>query len=63
MDYATDGHGGNEGLKEVSKEGRRSYQVSVLEVVDVNTPNETIEQVESYWKSKLLTREFGLNCG
>ncbi len=63
MDYATDGHGGNLALKEVSKEGRRSYQVSVLEVVDVNTADETIEQAESYWKSKLLTREFGLNCG
>lgn len=63
MDYATDGHGGNLGLKEVGRSGRRTYQVSVLEVVDENTPDETIEQAESFWKSKLLSREFGLNCG
>lgn len=63
MDYATDGHGGNLALKEASKMGRRTYQVSVLEVVDENTPDETIEQTESYWKSKLLSREFGLNLG
>ena len=39
----------------------RNYQVSVLEVVDENTPDETIEQIESYWKNKLLSRRFGLN--
>ena len=27
-----------------------------------NTPDDTIEQIESYWKSKLLTRRFGLNA-
>jgi hypothetical protein len=63
MDYATDGHGGNLALKEANKKRRRTYQVSVLEVVDGNTPDETIEQTESYWKSKLLSREFGLNLG
>ena len=63
LDYATDGHGGNLGLKEATRKGRRMYQVSVLEVVDENTPDETIEQTESYWKSKLLSREFGLNLG
>jgi hypothetical protein len=35
--------------------------VSVLEVVDANVPDDTIEQVESYWKTKLLSRTFGLN--
>jgi hypothetical protein len=63
MDYATDGHGGNLGLKAAGAQGRRSYQVSVLEVVDENTPDESIEQTESYWKSKLLSRQFGLNLG
>lgn len=63
LQYAADGHGGNLGLKEVAKTHRRSYQVSVLEVVDENTPDETIEQIESFWKSKLLSREFGLNLG
>jgi len=33
----------------------------VLEMVDDHTPDDTIEQIESYWKSKLLTRMFGLN--
>lgn len=63
MEYATDGHGGNLGLKAAGKTGRRTYQVSVLEVVDENTPDETIEQTESYWKTKLLSRQFGLNRG
>lgn len=63
MEYATDGHGGNLGLKRAAESGRPSYQVSVLEVVDMNTADETIEQAESYWKSKLLSRQFGLNHG
>lgn len=63
LEYAADGHGGNLGLKAAGKQGRRTYQVSVLEVVDENTPDETIEQTESYWKTKLLTRQFGLNLG
>jgi hypothetical protein len=29
------------------RNGPRNYQVSVLEVVDENTPDETIEQIES----------------
>lgn len=61
MDYAADGHGGNEGLKAAAKDGRRKYQVSVLEVVDENTLDDTIEQIESHWKNKLLSRRFGLN--
>ncbi|WP_416957758.1 GIY-YIG nuclease family protein [Nocardioides sp. T5] len=62
MDYAADGHGGDVALKAAAAAGgRRSYQVSVLEVVDANVPDETIEQIESYWKTKLLTRTFGLN--
>lgn len=62
MDYAADGHGGDVALKAATAaRGCRSYQVSVLEVVDANVPDETIEQIESYWKTKLLTRTFGLN--
>lgn len=48
-------------LKAAAKGGRRNYQVSVLEVVDENIPDDTIEQIESYWKNKLLSRRFGLN--
>ena len=32
--------------------------MSVLEVVDENTPDDTIEQIESYWMYKLLSRKF-----
>lgn len=42
--------------------GRRNYQVvSGFELVDENTPDDTIEQIESYWKNKLLSRRFGLS--
>lgn len=61
MEYATDGHGGNLGLRKAASGGQRRYQVSVLEVVDENTPDATIEQIESFWKNKLLSRSFGLN--
>lgn len=61
MEYATDGHGGNLGLRRAASSGRRRYQVSVLEVVGENTPDTTIEQIEAHWKNKLLSRTFGLN--
>jgi|GEM_PF-3134119 len=61
MNYAAGGDGGDVALEAVARDGRRNYQVSVLEVVDENTPDDTIEQIESYWKNKLLSREFGLN--
>ena len=63
LTYAADGHGGNKELRAARARGRRTYQVSVLEVVDEHTPDDTIEQIESYWKNKLLSREFGLNAG
>lgn len=61
ISYADGGDGGDVGLKAAARKGRRHYQVSVLEVVDENTPDETIERIESYWKNKLLSRQFGLN--
>jgi hypothetical protein len=61
MDYAAGGDGGDVALKAAASDGSKNYQVSVLEVVDENTPDETIEQIESYWKNKLLSRRFGLN--
>lgn len=61
MDYATDGHGGDKALIAAGKDGKRTYQVSVLEVVDEYTPDDTIEQIEAYWKNKLMSRTFGLN--
>jgi hypothetical protein len=61
ISYSDGGDGGGVGLKASGNSGRRNYQVSVLEVVDANTPDDTIEQIESYWKIKLLSRKFGLN--
>ncbi|MDP3713784.1 MAG: GIY-YIG nuclease family protein [Mycobacteriales bacterium] len=61
ISYADGGDGGDVGLRAAAGKGRRNYQVSVLEVVDANTPDDTIERIESYWKNKLLSRQFGLN--
>jgi hypothetical protein len=61
MSYIGGGDGGDVGLRAAARTGRRSYQVSVLEVVDENTPDDAIERIESYWKNKLLSRQFGLN--
>ena len=43
MSYTDGGDGGDVGLRAAGRQGRRHYQVSVLEVVDQNTPDETIE--------------------
>jgi hypothetical protein len=56
--YAQNGNGGNLGMKERS--GRR-YQVCILQVVDAEQTDRTIEQLEARWKRKLMTREHGLN--
>ncbi|UVC19369.1 GIY-YIG nuclease family protein [Mesorhizobium onobrychidis] len=54
-DYAASGHGGNVELK---KRGKRTYQVSVLEVTNSAVG---IERLEELWKRKLMSREHGLN--
>jgi hypothetical protein len=61
MSYTDGGDGGDLGIRAAARQGRRNYQVSVLEVVDENTPDDTIERIESYWKNKLLSSRFGLN--
>lgn len=61
MSYTDGGDGGDVGLRAAARMGRRNYQVSVLEVVDQNTTDDTIERIESNWKNKLLSRQFGLN--
>jgi hypothetical protein len=55
-DYARTGHGGNIELKRL---GLKNFQATVLEVV--NSDTQEIEQIESVWKTKLMSREFGLN--
>ncbi len=55
QDYKKTGHGGNVELK---ARGQKSYQVTVLEVVN---SDEGIEKAESAWKTRLMSRKFGLN--
>jgi hypothetical protein len=58
MAYAQSGHGGN---VELRRRKAARYQVGILQVVDMAFPDHRIEEIEAWWKRKLLTREFGLN--
>ena len=64
-DYASDGHGGNKELKAILKEKgpehKTHFQYSILEISDMQTPEELILKRESYWKDVLKSREFGYN--
>jgi hypothetical protein len=53
--YAETGHGGNVELK---SRGPRPYRVSVLQI---GTFDNDILHAEAAWKTKLMTRQFGLN--
>jgi hypothetical protein len=55
VEYKRTGHGGNVELK---ARGCKPYQVTVLEIIN---SDEGIEKAESEWKSKLMSRKFGLN--
>ena len=57
-DYARTGDGGNVELKQ--RRGTR-YQIGLLQVVDTSFPDHRIEEIESWWKRKLMSREHGLN--
>ena len=61
MNFPDGGVGGDVGLRAAARGGRRHYQVSVIEVVDENATDDTIERIESGWKNKMCTRQFGLN--
>ena len=56
-DYVSTGHGGNIGLR---LRDPSDYHVSVLEVVGTNDIGR-IDELESLWKRKLLSRNMGLN--
>jgi hypothetical protein len=58
QDYIQTGHGENVALK-----GRdpSDYQVSILEVAGTASSQEDILRMEGRWKSKLQSREMGLN--
>ena len=56
--YASSGHGGNVELK-----GRdpSKFQFSVLERVSPDMQPDDVIRLESAWKTRLGTRDFGLN--
>ncbi len=58
MEYVSNDHGGNVGLK--SRE-YSDYQVSILEVAGSASNVDDIRSMESRWKGKLQSREMGLN--
>ena len=37
------------------------YQVCVLEIANSSASGDALDKMESRWKKKLLSREFGLN--
>ncbi|NJL70958.1 MAG: GIY-YIG nuclease family protein [Candidatus Competibacteraceae bacterium] len=63
--YVETGHGNNIGLKAVLETNGLAYasnfRFSILEIRKVNTEDEHIIERENYWKTLLLTREFGYN--
>ncbi|HUL19955.1 MAG TPA: GIY-YIG nuclease family protein [Thermodesulfobacteriota bacterium] len=58
QNYVSTGHGGNEGLK---SRDPSDYQVSILEVAGSSATPDDILVMETRWKSKLQSREMGLN--
>jgi hypothetical protein len=58
QDYASTGHGGNVGLK---SHDPSDYQVSILEVAGTAATTDDVLNMESLWKSKLQSKEMGLN--
>lgn len=58
LNYAGDGHGGNQGLK---SRDPSDYQVSILEVSGSSATFDEIFAAEQLWKAKLQSREMGLN--
>lgn len=56
--YAATGHGGNKGLKGLDP---KHFQFAVLERVSPDMASEEVIQLEASWKTRLGTRELGLN--
>jgi hypothetical protein len=56
--YASNGHGGNAGLRLAAED---NYSVTILEVASSTASIEEILALESKWKAKLLSRAHGSN--
>jgi hypothetical protein len=63
--YANNYHGGNKSFcalyAEHGKEAFRKFEYSILETCDIESSSEQVVVIESRWKKRLLTREFGYN--
>jgi len=59
------GHGGNKILKKIiEKNGIKyceNFTFSILEICNLMAMKEEIINKESFWKERLLTREYGYN--
>ena len=58
LGYAKSGHGGNKKLRLLKPAG---FRFSILERISPDTPPEEVIKRENEWKTRLHTREFGLN--
>ena len=58
-DYVASGHGGNKRMLDIPAS---DYQVSILEVASSSANLEALAKMESRWKEKLCSRQFGLNA-
>lgn len=64
-DYAHNGHGGNQRLKDLlaakGADHKRHLQYSILEIADTHASDKDILARESYWMEVLHTHKFGMN--
>jgi hypothetical protein len=58
LSYAASGHGGN---KELRKRNPASFRFSILQRVSPDMESAEIIRLESSWKDRLHTRDFGMN--
>ncbi|NLT68941.1 MAG: GIY-YIG nuclease family protein [Acidobacteria bacterium] len=64
--YMGNGHGWNDELTKLVDEkqikyARENFQFSLLEIMSMSTPDNSVISRESHWKNALLTREHGYN--
>ena len=62
--YVQTHHGGNKGMKEVVcnyPERYHAFQFSILQILPKTVTDEEVIRIESLWKSKLLSIQFGMN--
>jgi hypothetical protein len=58
LNYGISGHGGNKALR---KRDPSNFHFSILQRVSPDMPSDDVIRLEHAWKTRLHTREFGLN--